>query len=376
MNQSPPASPGVCDINQGIGLNVSTIVLVALTAIIVAMRFAVRILVVKEIGWDDWTILLALIGTLIGSALDFVEVHYGFGRHYACLSEWQQQEFGKYVYGEWIQTFASLMWTKVSICLFLLRIPIRKVFIRPLQASVVILILSNIILTLLWILQCRPVHAAWNKNVHGQCFSRGQLQRVIMAQAIISLVSDFAFASFPILLLWKVQIKLRRKIALCFLMGFGVITGACCLVRTVINFQAIALDASYGGIDNWFWRLFEVQFGIMAACFPTFPPGYKWLRRRWNSRNNSSIGHVPLADNPAFAPARDTTITKPSQAYRTDLSFSNSLLSETQPGNTATNQIRKTVSIDVERNAREDYTNHDDSREYLPKNDHTWLDVV
>lgn len=61
MNQSPPASPGVCDINQGIGLNVSTIVLVALTAIIVAMRFAVRILVVKEIGWDDWTILLALV---------------------------------------------------------------------------------------------------------------------------------------------------------------------------------------------------------------------------------------------------------------------------------------------------------------------------
>lgn len=39
---------------------------------------------------------------------------------------------------------------------------------------------------------------------------------------VISLVSDFAFASFPILLLWKVQIKLRRKIALCFLMGFGV----------------------------------------------------------------------------------------------------------------------------------------------------------
>lgn len=39
---------------------------------------------------------------------------------------------------------------------------------------------------------------------------------------VISVVSDFAFASFPILLLWNVQIKLKKKIGLCFLMGFGI----------------------------------------------------------------------------------------------------------------------------------------------------------
>lgn len=192
-----------CDVNQGIGLNVSTIVLLALTAIIVAMRFAVRVWIVKDVGWDDWTILFALVrsiqalpqrweywmlielqvGTLIGSALDFVEVHYGFGRHQDCLSSWQLQEFKKYVYGEWIQTFATLMWTKVSICLFLLRIPIRKIVVRPLQASIAILIVSNIILTLLWILQCHPVNAAWDGDVSGKCFSRGQLLRIVLAQA-------------------------------------------------------------------------------------------------------------------------------------------------------------------------------------------------
>lgn len=75
------------------------------------------------------------------------------------------------------------MWTKVSICLFLLRIPIRKIFVRPLQASVVILIVSNVVLTLTWILQCHPVDAAWNLNVNGKCLSRGQLLRVIIAQA-------------------------------------------------------------------------------------------------------------------------------------------------------------------------------------------------
>ena len=40
---------------------------------------------------------------------------------------------------------------------------------------------------------------------------------------VISAVSDFAFSSYPILILWKVQMKLRTKIGLCCLMGVGVL---------------------------------------------------------------------------------------------------------------------------------------------------------
>ena len=93
------------------------------------------------------------------------------------------QEFKKYTFGEWIQTFATLMWTKVSICLFLLRIPVQPHFIRPLQAALVILILSNVMLTILWIVQCRPVAAAWNDSIYGKCFSRRQKECIIFAQA-------------------------------------------------------------------------------------------------------------------------------------------------------------------------------------------------
>ncbi len=75
------------------------------------------------------------------------------------------------------------MWTKVSICFFLLRIPVSKKLIRPLQASIVILIVSNIILTILWIVQCRPIAATWNMNIHGDCFSKEQLLNIILSQA-------------------------------------------------------------------------------------------------------------------------------------------------------------------------------------------------
>ena len=156
------------------------------------------------------------------------------------LSDYQVQEFGKYVYGEWLRTFATLMFTKVSIYLFLLRIPITKVLIRPLQAAVVVLVVTNIIFTLLWLLQCSPVEAVWHTEVHGRCFGRGQLERIVMAQAgrslnpeqrlnnrwltisIILIISDILFALYPVFMLWSVQMKIQTKISLRILMGLGV----------------------------------------------------------------------------------------------------------------------------------------------------------
>jgi hypothetical protein len=166
-------------------------------------------------------ILLEALGTIIGTALVCVEVHYGFGKHQYYLSQWSFIEFQKYSYGEWIQTFQTLMFTKLSICIFLLRIPVDKKYIRPLQATVVFLIVSNIILTLLWIFQCNPVSGAWNKLVPAHCMTNAQLQRIILSQAVISILSDFMFALFPIVLLWKVQVASRIKVGLCLLMSLG-----------------------------------------------------------------------------------------------------------------------------------------------------------
>ena len=60
-------------------------------------------------------------------------------------------------------------------------------------------------------------------------------------------------------------------------MGLGIITGALSIVRTVLNWQNEADDPTWASIPNWYWRSWEVFFGIVAACIPTLRPGYKWL---------------------------------------------------------------------------------------------------
>ena len=207
--------------NQGGGIIASETITTFLTCLTVALRFATRIWIVRNVGWDDYTILCAVFGKIIGTGIVTREVHYGFGRHRIELTRWQYTEFLKYSYGEWIQTFQTLMFTKISICFLLLRIPVQKYLIRPIQGTIVALIVSNIVLTVLWILQCDPVTSAWNKQTSGSCFTDGQLQRIIISQALISIISDFMLALFPIVILWNVQITTRIKAGLCTLMALG-----------------------------------------------------------------------------------------------------------------------------------------------------------
>lgn len=54
----------MCDINQGDGLTAAIIMLVGVTVIFVAIRFVIRIWIVKGIGWDDWTILLGVVSSI------------------------------------------------------------------------------------------------------------------------------------------------------------------------------------------------------------------------------------------------------------------------------------------------------------------------
>ncbi|KAL8668836.1 MAG: hypothetical protein Q9168_006550 [Polycauliona sp. 1 TL-2023] len=286
MSSPAPPSPNGDENRQG-GILVTTFVVTVLASVLVAFRMATRIWIVKNVGWDDYTILFATIGIVIGCGLVVVQVHYGLGRHKIYLSADGNDflQFTKYAYIEWIQTFQTLMFTKLSICFLLLRIPVEKYLIRPIQGAIVFLIVSNIVLTLLWILQCNPVEGAWNKELPAspQCFTDAQLQRIIISQAIISIISDFALALFPIVLLWKVQIPIRVKVGLCTLMSLGLITAACCLVRTIGNWQNVNSDPTWASVNNWYWRSWEVSLGIIAACIPPLRPGYKAMTSGINS---------------------------------------------------------------------------------------------
>ena len=59
MEAGGPPAEG--DANQSTSIRIYTTILITFTISIVALRFVVRKWITKIIGWDDWTILFAIV---------------------------------------------------------------------------------------------------------------------------------------------------------------------------------------------------------------------------------------------------------------------------------------------------------------------------
>ena len=103
-------------------------------------------------------------------------------------------------------------------------------------------------------------------------------------------------------------------------MGLGVVTGSLSIVRTVLNWQNESDDPTWGSIPNWYWRTWEVFFGIAAACIPTLRPGYKWLvselRTRWTKPSDGTSAPVTGPSVPSkWTPPKPSALMKPAKKH-------------------------------------------------------------
>ena len=192
----------------------------------------------------------------VGMGFVMLEIHYGLGRHVKYLTPVHYEAFLKYNYLDWLQVFITLALSKISICLFLLRISKFERWRTFLFGLIGLIIITHTPLTLLYLLQCIPLNKNWDTAVAGHCFSKPAVEAIVIVQGVISIVTDFIGAAFPVLLLWNAKLRLRTKIALNLLMGLGVITGTVCIVRTSYSWELLSDDVTWVGVGNALTRMY------------------------------------------------------------------------------------------------------------------------
>ncbi|KAL9101117.1 MAG: hypothetical protein Q9163_003594 [Psora crenata] len=256
--------------------------------------------------------------TVIGAGFITCEVIVGgLGRHQYYLTLAQKRNFQALGWADWIQTFITLALTKISICLFLLRVVDARNVKLAIHGLIWFLILFTAIFVFLFVGVCRPLKAYWNINVPGAvCLSDLQVQNITLAQGILSIITNLICAAFPIFFFRNLQVKLKTKVALCLLMGLGVITAACCTVRTALSGALTDPDITWAITANVAWRLPEVNIGIVCANAPIFRPLYLFFRGKLNaskgakSYNSASKdrfvmpGNLQWPGNSRMVPAR------------------------------------------------------------------------
>jgi hypothetical protein len=109
--------------------------------------------------------------------------------------------------------------TKASICIFLLRITVRRVHIWILYSVMALTVATGIVFMFVLLLQCHPLTYFWDKNQQGHCVDWNVIIAMSWLWSVFAGLCDFTVGILPIFLVWNLQMDRRTKFAVVGILG-------------------------------------------------------------------------------------------------------------------------------------------------------------
>lgn len=207
----------------------------------------------------------------------------------------------------------ALMVTKTSILLFYLTLSKNeKVFRWATIATLVVVNVGGLALTILNIVQCRPVSAAWASPVPATA-SCTNIVTLYLSSAPLNIITDLAIFFLPMPILTSMRLPKKQKIILVITFGFGIFVAVVDVIR--IAYLQSAQRATLGAVEmeqhstgndqrntgdfSWYaslcfmWSTVEINLGIMCGCVPAMKPLARRFLPSW------IIDHTTMRDGSA-----------------------------------------------------------------------------
>ncbi|MCJ1423453.1 hypothetical protein MMC29_001336 [Sticta canariensis] len=263
--------------------------------ILVNLRLYVRARILKKLWWDDFFLLLGMLFSITNFGIIVTRVNSGLGRHAYYLSPEQISLDLKLELMATLASVISNMFSKISICLLLIRIfTTKKAWKRALYVIMALIVATKVSSATLTFPRCKPAAKYWNPNINGTCWPQETQLAIFYYQSGVSIFTDFLLAFLPSFFLKDLQISLRTKLSICALMSCGVFTGVCGINRALSIQNYDPSDVTYSSKNLGLWMSLEINFAIIAAASPALRP--LWAKKRIN-QNQEAIGQANLPNN-------------------------------------------------------------------------------
>ncbi|KAJ5397854.1 hypothetical protein N7509_005967 [Penicillium cosmopolitanum] len=249
---------------------VVTAVLTGIAALIVGMRLFARLRLMKITGREDWSVLIALIFSIIYLSLVAAQYHYKMGTHSALLSSEMLQKQLKCLWAAIPMYNASLAFTKFSILLQYIRIfPARSFRLACYVVMAIVATYSSWAIVSGYV-NCVPVAKFWNHDLPGHCLN---FEAVWFFNASMNILTDVILLVLPMPLLVKLQLPRTQKIALMGVFAIGILVVITSILRlSSLRIVAQSTDTSYSNVDAAYWTAAECNVAIICACLPFLRP--------------------------------------------------------------------------------------------------------
>ncbi|KAH6970184.1 hypothetical protein DER45DRAFT_622976 [Fusarium avenaceum] len=260
-------------------LYVTTVILSVLCTIVVALRTYIRARN-QCIGNDDYLMCAGWLAYMGHNIIVIIGCHRGIGTVRHKLDIAQVQEATKYVFVWQLFYAATLACVKSSICVTVLRIATGKVYIRILQALVIMSVAMSGLGVVLVLVQCRPIEAHWIPS-RGTCMGRIVPTVLTYAASVSNVITDFAVAVIPMCLVRKLQMRAKLKLYAQLIMGLGMLSSIASIIR-------IPYSNAYMTPENFV--LVECGVGVVAGSLPSLRAFFKSLAKD-RSTDDYSVSH-------------------------------------------------------------------------------------
>ncbi|XEV07266.1 hypothetical protein FSHL1_012553 [Fusarium sambucinum] len=266
-----------------LALYVTTVILSVLCTIVVALRTYIRTRN-NCIGLDDYVMCAGWVAYIAHNILVSIGCHRGIGTVQSTLDKLQIQEANKMSYA------FTLALVKSSICITVIRIANEKKYIRVLQALIVMSVVLSAFGVLFIVVQCRPFEAHWIPS-KGKCFSKVIPTVLTYAASVSNVITDFAVAVIPMLLVRKLQMRRKLKLYAQLIMALGMLASIASIVRIPYSNAYMQTENFVHSVGNIIlWTVVECGVGVFAGSLPSLRAFFKSLVKD-RSTNDQSASH-------------------------------------------------------------------------------------
>ncbi|KAI0198344.1 hypothetical protein F4808DRAFT_472820 [Astrocystis sublimbata] len=261
------------DVNKGYIVNIIAWAGAIISTTCVIMRIYSRTFIIQRVGWDDAIVVFAALLTITARALVSVIIAHGVGRHIQYVSSEDTFIIAYYTPILCALGLPAYCLPKLAIVIFISKLLGAAVGrgIWFLYGIIAVLFVTTALSIVILFIECNPPHAILRPFAPARCIPIRVYDIVSMLTCAWSAFADLVLAVYPATLLWRLQMKLSRKVPLMLIMSLGIFAMIAAVTKLSKLHELNSPDMTYDVV--WLYILFTVETDlvIIASCAPAFP---------------------------------------------------------------------------------------------------------
>ncbi|KAL5395856.1 hypothetical protein PMIN06_004333 [Paraphaeosphaeria minitans] len=251
-----------------VDLVILSVVFVSVTVVSIGIRLFTRMVILKNIGLDDYLICVGAVFAIVCSVTPIAALRYGLGRPTAEQRLDQVAPYQKLLLASSVTYSISTTFIKLSLLSFYLRLSNGPAFSALVYCAIFIVIGFGIGSVITVLLQCIPLSSLWDAEAAkgAKCI---KLVDFYYANAAINLTNDVVILFLPIKVLWGLHMPLRQRIGLCGLFGLGGLATVAGIIR-LSSLKALlgSANPTVDVVTPLDWSFIELNTAIFIAGAP------------------------------------------------------------------------------------------------------------